>query len=427
MGRQGIKVQVEFVSGQPHRPAPRRPRSRRRLAPRSRTCSVRRLRGHPRVLRQRRRPPDGHPGAVDLAAPSSPSSASDSLSRPTPTRATTWSTWAADARRHQDRFMVTAMQILAGTPGLPPSDRKGRRGQTTARGTPRRADRQRQEVARRGLPLRFSASRSTSSSASGREDLQVRRALRQVVLSRACSTPAWSGRRSSLARPVTSISGRREVVPPPPSATRRTASCSTARTALHLLRLRRRLPPNEYRRGFDRMIDIWGADHGYIPRVKGAIAALGLDPPDWTLPWCSSRCSTATARRPISTRSGEFVTLRELRREVGNVPAASLRAAQVRPAPRLRPRPSPRARATRIRYYYVQYAHARLCSVLDRWDGRPPTWRCRPRPAAGMSAELALCARLASFAESWCRTPPPATRRTRSRSTLRISLPDRFP
>ena len=78
---------------------------------------------------------------------------------------------------------------------------------------------------------------------------------------------------------------------------------------------------NKFERGFDKVINIWGADHhGYIPRVSGAIKALELDADKrcrWR--WSSSRCSTATAQKAsMSTRSGEFVTLRELRGEVGN-------------------------------------------------------------------------------------------------------------
>src|SRR5690606_22199102 len=77
---------------------------------------------------------------------------------------------------------------------------------------------------------------------------------------------------------------------------------------------------NKYERGFDRIIDIWGADHhGYIPRVKGAIAALGLDPAKLDVALVQFAVLYRDGQKPsMSTRSGEFVTLRELRREVGN-------------------------------------------------------------------------------------------------------------
>ena len=41
---------------------------------------------------------------------------------------------------------------------------------------------------------------------------------------------------------------------------------------------------DKFERGFDRLIDIWGADHhGYVPRMKAAVAALGLDPDRWSV------------------------------------------------------------------------------------------------------------------------------------------------
>lgn len=77
---------------------------------------------------------------------------------------------------------------------------------------------------------------------------------------------------------------------------------------------------NKYERGFDRIIDIWGADHhGYIPRVKGAIAALGLPPEKLEVALVQFAVLYRDGQKTsMSTRSGEFVTLRELRREVGN-------------------------------------------------------------------------------------------------------------
>ncbi|MDL1877609.1 arginine--tRNA ligase, partial [Cytophagia bacterium CHB2] len=72
---------------------------------------------------------------------------------------------------------------------------------------------------------------------------------------------------------------------------------------------------NKYERGFERIIDIWGADHhGYIPRVKGALKALGLD--DGRLEVALVQFAVLYRdgqKTSMSTRSGEFVTLRELR------------------------------------------------------------------------------------------------------------------
>ena len=77
---------------------------------------------------------------------------------------------------------------------------------------------------------------------------------------------------------------------------------------------------NKFERGFDRVIDIWGADHhGYIPRVKGALAALEIDADrlDVALVQFVSLFRDG-AKVSMSTRAGNYVTLRELREEVGN-------------------------------------------------------------------------------------------------------------
>jgi len=122
----------------------------------------------------------------------------------------------------------------------------------------------------------------------------------------------------------------------------------------------------KFERGFDWVIDVWGADHhGYIPRVKGALRALGLDPDRLDLLLVQFAILYRNGERaPMSTRSGEFVTLRELRQEVGNDAARffyvmrkseqhldfdlDLAKSQSRDNP----------------VYYIQYAHARVCSVM---------------------------------------------------------------
>ena len=77
---------------------------------------------------------------------------------------------------------------------------------------------------------------------------------------------------------------------------------------------------NKYERGFERIINIWGADHhGYIPRVKGALAALDLNPDVLEVALVQFAVLYRNGQKAsMSTRSGEFVTLRTLRDEVGN-------------------------------------------------------------------------------------------------------------
>ena len=77
---------------------------------------------------------------------------------------------------------------------------------------------------------------------------------------------------------------------------------------------------NKLERGYDRVIDVWGADHhGYIPRVKAALQALGDDPQRLDVLLVQFAILYRNGEKAqMSTRSGEFVTLRELRNGVGN-------------------------------------------------------------------------------------------------------------
>jgi arginyl-tRNA synthetase len=119
-------------------------------------------------------------------------------------------------------------------------------------------------------------------------------------------------------------------------------------------------------RGFDRVIDIWGADHhGYVPRVKAALDALGDD---------SSKLDVLLVQFAIlyrggekvqmSTRSGDFVTLRELRKEVGR-DAARFFYVMRRCEQHLDfDLDLAKSQSADNPVYYVQYAHARISSVL---------------------------------------------------------------
>jgi arginyl-tRNA synthetase len=127
---------------------------------------------------------------------------------------------------------------------------------------------------------------------------------------------------------------------------------------------------NKLDRGFDRIIDIWGADHhGYVPRVRAAIQALGAD---------ESRLKVLLVqfavlyrgeeRVQMSTRSGEFVTLRQLRNEVGKDAARFfyvLRRSEQHMDFDLKLATS---KSNENPVYYVQYAYARVCSVLRQLD-----------------------------------------------------------
>jgi len=119
-------------------------------------------------------------------------------------------------------------------------------------------------------------------------------------------------------------------------------------------------------RGFERVIDIWGADHhGYVPRVKAALAALGNDPDRLDVLLVQFAILYRGGERArMSTRSGEFVTLRQLRREVGR-DAARFFYIMRRCEQHLDfDLDLAKSQSADNPVYYVQYAHARICSVL---------------------------------------------------------------
>jgi arginyl-tRNA synthetase len=119
-------------------------------------------------------------------------------------------------------------------------------------------------------------------------------------------------------------------------------------------------------RGFSRIIDIWGADHhGYVPRIKAALQALGDDPQYLDVLLVQFAVLYRGGEKiQMSTRSGEFVTLRELRREVG-CDAARFFYIMRRCEQHLDfDLDLAKSHSTDNPVYYVQYAHARIAGVL---------------------------------------------------------------
>lgn len=119
-------------------------------------------------------------------------------------------------------------------------------------------------------------------------------------------------------------------------------------------------------RGFQRLINVWGADHhGYIPRVRAALQAAGQDADclDVLLVQFASLYENGV-KQSMSTRSGEFVTLRTLYADVG-VDATRFFYLMRRSDQHLAfDLDLARAQSTDNPVYYVQYAHARICAVL---------------------------------------------------------------
>jgi len=158
---------------------------------------------------------------------------------------------------------------------------------------------------------------------------------------------------------------------------------------------------NKYERGFDRIIDIWGADHhGYIPRVRGAIAALGLPTEKFEVALVQFAVLYRNGQKAaMSTRSGEFVTLRELRKDVGNDACRFFYVLRKSDQHLDFDLDLAKSQSNENPVYYIQYAHARICSVLAQWNGVERDLLDADLARLDGERELALCARLAAFAE----------------------------
>jgi arginyl-tRNA synthetase len=128
---------------------------------------------------------------------------------------------------------------------------------------------------------------------------------------------------------------------------------------------------NKFERGFERVIDVWGADHhGYIPRVKGALSALELDPQRLEVALVQFAVLYREGKKAsMSTRAGDFVTLRDLRAEVGNDAARFFYVLRKSDQHLDFDLDLAKSQSNDNPVYYVQYAHARCSSLIERWGG----------------------------------------------------------
>ena len=158
---------------------------------------------------------------------------------------------------------------------------------------------------------------------------------------------------------------------------------------------------NKFERGFDLVIDVWGADHhGYIPRVKGAVTALGLNSERLAVTLVQfAVLYRGGAKVSMSTRAGEFVTLRELRREVGNDAARFFYVLRKGDQHLDFDLDLAKSQSNDNPVYYVQYAHARVCSVHEQWGGDEAELRTADPAPLTLDAELALLSRLLEYPE----------------------------
>ncbi|OUR83680.1 arginine--tRNA ligase [Cycloclasticus sp. 46_120_T64] len=118
-------------------------------------------------------------------------------------------------------------------------------------------------------------------------------------------------------------------------------------------------------RGFD-IIDVWGSDHhGYVPRVKAALLAMGADPERLKVLLVQFAVLYKNGEKmQMSTRSGQFVTLRELREEIGADAARYFYVMRKSEQHMDFDLDLATSQSNENPLFYVQYAHARVCSVM---------------------------------------------------------------
>jgi len=121
-----------------------------------------------------------------------------------------------------------------------------------------------------------------------------------------------------------------------------------------------------------KLIYIFGADHhGYVPRLKAAARGLGEDPERLEFPLVQFAVLYRGGKKiQMSTRSGEFTTLRQLREEVGNDAARYFYIMRSHDQHLDFDLDLAKSRANENPVFYIQYAHARIHSIFRQLDGR---------------------------------------------------------
>jgi arginyl-tRNA synthetase len=129
---------------------------------------------------------------------------------------------------------------------------------------------------------------------------------------------------------------------------------------------------NKLERGFDHLLYIWGADHhGYITRLRAGLVALGGPADSFEVRLVQFvSLFRGGEKAQMSTRSGEFVTLRSLRNEVGNDAARLFYVMRSNDQHLDFDLELATARSNDNPVYYIQYAHARVASVMRQLQER---------------------------------------------------------
>jgi arginyl-tRNA synthetase len=154
-------------------------------------------------------------------------------------------------------------------------------------------------------------------------------------------------------------------------------------------------------RGFRHAIDLWGPDHhGYIARMKAALLALGLEP-DFLEVLIVQQVNLLSGGQPVkmSKRAGEFVTLRDLMDDVGADAAKFFFLMRGTSSPLDFDLDLAKQQNDENPAFYVQYAHARICSILRYGAERGLAPADAPARGGLAPEETALVRLLATFPE----------------------------
>ena len=139
---------------------------------------------------------------------------------------------------------------------------------------------------------------------------------------------------------------------------------------------------DKHDRGFDRVIDVWGADHhGYIPRMRAVLEALGYPPEFFDVALVQLvKVVRGGEEVKMSKRSGEFVTLRDLYEEVGVDAARYFFLMRKGASPLDFDLDLAKRQTDENPVFYVQMAHARLSGIFRTAERATRQRRRRPRP-----------------------------------------------
>ncbi|MGQ9921180.1 MAG: arginine--tRNA ligase domain-containing protein, partial [Desulfobacca sp.] len=158
----------------------------------------------------------------------------------------------------------------------------------------------------------------------------------------------------------------------------------------------------KFQRGFDQVIDIWGADHhGYVPRLQAVVQALGIAPERLRV-LLVQLVSLLREGQPVAmtTRGGTFVTLRQVMDEVGKDVTRFIFLSRRADAQLEFDLEVAKKQTSENPVYYVQYAHARLASVFRLAAARGIAWQSADRSVLQrltLPEELAILKVLAGY------------------------------